>query len=503
LFISVQWSDIFKEIEILHGFSYFSVRMETNIHILLIEKNSIDHAKFESDLQKSGIEYLLRTVGSIKDIDKVLLQFLPDLVVCDFTSLSLRPTEAIHRIHGKLPDIPVIMYSGVQDEATVVDSMKSGAADYIFKDHPARLFYSIYRAIYQKRIQDELLLSRERFNTLAKVSTVGIFLASADGAYLYVNECWCAICGITSEQALGDGFLQAVHSHDKKRIKTEWQRCVKEKRPFHSEYRIFRESDKTELWVLGHALPEFMADGTFAGFVGTITDITYRMNTEMEIDASRKQLRALTVRLQSIREEERTEISREIHDDLGQALTGLRMDIAWLNSRLSRNDEKVASRLKTMLELTDTTIHKVRKISTDLRPGILDDIGLAAAIEWHGSDVGERAGIQFTFDLVEDLQLDEQRSTAFFRIFQESLTNVLRHARAKHVHVSLRRERTMLLLSIEDDGRGIQPHEISNPRSVGILGMRERAAVFGGEVNIIGAAGKGTTVRVRVPLAMA
>jgi signal transduction histidine kinase len=151
------------------------------------------------------------------------------------------------------------------------------------------------------------------------------------------------------------------------------------------------------------------------------------------------------------------------------------------------------------MELTDATIHKVRKISTDLRPGILDDIGLAAAIEWHGSDVGERSGIQFSFDLTEDLQLDEQRSTAFFRIFQESLTNVMRHSKATHVHVSLRKEGNFLLLSIEDDGKGIAPHEISNPRSVGLLGMKERAAVFGGEVSIIGVPEKGTTVKVRVP----
>lgn len=481
-------------------FLLLCVRMQSSIHILLIEKNSSDHAKFENDLQKSGIEYLLRVADDEKAIDRILLQFLPDIVVCDFTSLSLRPTEAVQLIHRKIPEIPIIMYSSVGGDEVVVESMKAGAADYIVKEHSSRFFHSLYRALYQKKIHDELRLSRERFNTLAKVSTVGIFLASAEGEYLYVNERWCLICGMTPEQALGDGFISAVHSHDRKRIKLEWARSVSNQQPFQAEYRIFREADKTEVWVFGQALPEFMPDGSLAGFIGTITDITHRMNTEIEMDASRKQLRALTVRLQSIREEERTEISREIHDDLGQALTGLRMDMSWLNNRLAKTDEKIAHRLKAMMELTDATIHKVRKISTDLRPGILDDIGLAAAIEWHGSDVGERSGIQFTFDLMEDLVLDEQRSTAFFRIFQESLTNVIRHSKAKHVHVSLRREGNVIVLSIEDDGKGIAPHEISNPRSVGILGMKERAAVFGGEVSIIGVQGKGTTVKVRVPL---
>ncbi|MBI2429126.1 MAG: sensor histidine kinase, partial [Ignavibacteriales bacterium] len=215
--------------------------------------------------------------------------------------------------------------------------------------------------------------------------------------------------------------------------------------------------------------------------------------------SSRKQLRALTVRLQSVREEERTHISREIHDDLGQALTGLRMDLVWITNKLSATEDPVSQRLKSMMQLTDTTIHKVRKIATDLRPGILDDIGLAAAIEWHAKDVGERFGIQFSFDLNEDIQLDEQRSTAFFRIFQESLTNVMRHAQAKHVHATLKRENNTIVMLIDDDGRGIAPNELSNPRSVGILGMKERAAFFGGEVNVIGVPNKGTTVRVRIP----
>ena len=252
---------------------------------------------------------------------------------------------------------------------------------------------------------------------------------------------------------------------------------------------------------MGQALPEINADGSLAGFVGTITDITERMHAEIEIDSSRKQLRALTVRLQNIREEERTHIAREIHDDLGQALTGLKMDLVWVNNKLQGSDEAMQKRLKSMMDLADSTIHKVRKLATDLRPGILDDIGLAAAIEWQGKDFSERTGIDFSFHLDEELQMDEKRSTAFFRIFQESLTNVIRHAQAKNVAITLRRDGSNVLLTIEDNGKGIAPNELANPRSVGILGMKERAASFNGEVNVIGVQGKGTTVRVRIPLA--
>jgi signal transduction histidine kinase len=283
-------------------------------------------------------------------------------------------------------------------------------------------------------------------------------------------------------------------------VQTKWEEAIAQGESFYAEYRI-RHADGKEVWVLAYAMPEIVAPGEIAGYVGTITDITERMNSEIQIDQSRKQLRALTVRLQTVREEERTHISREIHDDLGQALTGLKMDLSWLNNKLSGAEETIRKRLTTMIELADSTIHKVRKIATDLRPGVLDDLGLAAAIEWQGKDFHERTGIQFHFkSLLDDFDLDEKRTTALFRIFQESLTNVVRHAEAKNVNITLHRDGNNIILIVQDDGKGIAQHEIANPRSVGFLGMRERAAVFDGEVTVVGVPTKGTTVKVKFPL---
>ncbi len=475
--------------------------MTHHTRILLIEKNPDSVALFTAEVQKSGLPHTIRTIPSFDLVPELLEEFSPEVIVVDFTVAELTPADTISILKKMIATTPLIIYTDVLDEEIVVECMRSGAADYVFKQHSARLGPAIESVIDKRRVQEELRLSKERFNTLAKVSTVGIFLASSDGFYLYVNDRWSDITGLSYDQAFGDGFLNAVHSHDRKRVRTEWHRCVREQSSFQSEYRIYRESDKQELWVIGQALPEVNADGSLAGFVGTITDITERMHAEIEIDSSRKQLRALTVRLQNIREEERTHIAREIHDDLGQALTGLKMDLVWLNNKLASSDESLRKRLKMMVDLADATIHKVRKLATDLRPGILDDLGLAAAIEWQGKDLRERTGIDFSFHLAEELQLDEKRSTAFFRIFQESLTNVIRHAQAKNVVVSLRKDGNNVLLIIEDDGRGIAPNELSNPRSVGILGMKERAASFNGEVNVAGIPGKGTTVRVRMPLA--
>ncbi|MDD8018162.1 MAG: PAS domain S-box protein [Bacteroidota bacterium] len=474
--------------------------MNKETRILLIEDKQHDIDLFKREVQKFGIQFTLNSISSFVVIPDALHDYRPDIIVCDYVLSNLQPVDAVTVLKNLADDIPFIIYSSVLDEAIVVQCMKAGASDYIFKEHSGRLGPAIHNILEKRRVREELKQSQERFNTLAKVSTVGIFLATADGRYLYVNERWSSITGLSPDAAIGDGFLQAVHSHDRKRITTEWNRCVRDQAPFRSEYRIQRPSDSSELWVLGEALPEFIKGGQVAGFVGTITDITYLMNSEIEIDSSRKQLRALTVRLQSVREEERKFISREIHDDLGQALTGLRMDLVWLTNKVSNGDDSVNQRLKSMMQLTDTTIYKVRKIATDLRPGILDDIGLAAAIEWHARDVGERAEIIFSFELNEEIQLNEQTATAFFRIFQESLTNVIRHAEASHVHVTLKKEGNTVVMSIEDDGRGIALNELSDPRSVGILGMRERAAVFGGEVSVIGVPNKGTTVRARIPL---
>lgn len=474
--------------------------MANATRILLIENQPHDVDIFEKEIQKSGIKYTLDKAETFDRLKEILPQNKPDLIVCNYRVSPLKPAEAINELKTLIRDTPFIIYSDVLDEEIVVHCMKAGASDYVFKQHSARLGTAIHTLIETMRVREELKESKERFNTLAKVSTVGVFLSSEDGFYLYVNERWSAITGLPPEQALGDGFLKSVHSHDRKRVKTEWHRSVRERTPFHSEYRIARESDRSELWVLGQAFPEIMPDGSVAGFVGTITDITYRMQAEVEIDSSRKQLRALTARLQSVREEERTYIAREIHDDLGQALTGLRMDLVWLTNKLEDAEERMRQRLKSMLELTDATIYKVRKIATELRPGILDDIGLAAAIEWHAKDVGSRTGIHCSFDLDDEIQLDEQRSTAFFRIFQESLTNVLRHAQAKHVHTQLKVEGNSVVLLVEDDGKGIAPNELSHPHSVGILGMRERAASFGGEVNVAGIPNKGTSVRVAIPV---
>jgi signal transduction histidine kinase len=230
-----------------------------------------------------------------------------------------------------------------------------------------------------------------------------------------------------------------------------------------------------------------------------------RRRAEEQLRRSHEQLRALTSYLQYVREEERTRISREVHDELGQDLTGLKLDLAWLAGHLPRQGRGVLlHKIKGMLAGIDSTIQTVRRISTELRPGILDSLGLVAAIEWQASEFQTRTGIACNVTTtVSDTLWDQDFTTAFFRIFQETLTNIIRHAKATRVEVRLFVEGRHLVLTVADNGRGITEEESANTRSIGLIGMRERAALVGGEIEIQGAPGRGTLVKVSIPLPVA
>jgi signal transduction histidine kinase len=230
-------------------------------------------------------------------------------------------------------------------------------------------------------------------------------------------------------------------------------------------------------------------------------EIRERKIAEEHLRESEVQLRALAARLISVREEERTRIAREIHDELGQVLTGLKMDVTWLAKRLAGTGKPLVEKTEAMRSLIDSTVHLIRRISTGLRPEILDDMGLVAAIGWQAKEFQKRMGMRCRLTLPEDhALLDKELSTSVFRIFQEILTNIARHAKASSVNVQLSISDDILKLKVADDGIGISESQIRGQGSLGLLGMQERAQLFGGEVSIQGTSGRGTTVLVSIPM---
>ncbi len=230
-------------------------------------------------------------------------------------------------------------------------------------------------------------------------------------------------------------------------------------------------------------------------------EIRERKAAEEQLRESQLQLRALAARLISVREEERARIAREIHDELGQVLTGIKMDVNWLAKRLAPDQKPLSEKTEAMCRLIDSTVHLVRRISTGLRPEILDEMGLVAAIGWQAKEFQKRMGIRCRLKLpAEQAALDKELSTAVFRIFQEILTNIARHAKASSVSVHLSISEGRLTLKVTDDGVGISDAAIRGRESLGLLGMQERAQLFGGEVDIQGTPGRGTSVSVSIPI---
>jgi len=229
--------------------------------------------------------------------------------------------------------------------------------------------------------------------------------------------------------------------------------------------------------------------------------ISERHKAEDDLRKSQEQLHALSTRLLSMLEEERTRIAREIHDELGQALTALKIALAWIRQRLPTDQKPLLDKADQMTHLIDTTVQAVRRIATELRPGVLDDLGLVAALEWHVREFQERTGIACAFTRSpEDIMVDPARATTLFRICQEALTNVARHANATRIDLILTQVGAALRLEVRDDGRGIPKEAVADPKSLGLMGMRERVLPWGGDVHIRGIQGRGTVVNVHIPL---
>jgi PAS domain S-box-containing protein len=241
-------------------------------------------------------------------------------------------------------------------------------------------------------------------------------------------------------------------------------------------------------------------NGKVVRLLGTAVDVTQQQKARKELLKMNLELRQLASHLQHVREEERTHIAREIHDELGQQLTGLKMDLAWLKKKIKSGEDTVTAKLNSALELIDGTINTVRKIASELRPGIIDDLGIREALDWLCQEFMNRTGIKVTFTSgIKNIHLQKAIPTALFRIVQEALTNVARHSRATEVNCTLEEGNDELLLWIRDNGQGFSL-ENQEQKTLGLLGMRERVSILKGEYHIKSEQGRGTTISVIIPL---
>ncbi len=335
----------------------------------------------------------------------------------------------------------------------------------------------------------------------ALLESVNDAIVASDAKYRLTawNAAAEALYGWKAEQVLGQNGLEIMRTEWPEVDADRMRRAIAETGHWRGEATQVRK-DGTRIPVEVSSMTLRDDRGQITGYVSANRDITERKRAEAELAQSHQQLRALTADWQTAMEDERANISREVHDEFGQSMTALKMDLRWLTKRLPEGDEKI-ERIRGMNTLVDDSIALMRRIATELRPAVLDDLGLNAALEWQAKEFSRRTAIPCTLNLPKnDLGLDPALCTSIFRTFQEALTNVSRHAQATRVDVSLRQEGHTVILTVGDDGRGISQSELADTRALGLLGLRERAAQWGGEITVRGTAGKGTTVSVRIPL---
>jgi PAS domain S-box-containing protein len=375
----------------------------------------------------------------------------------------------------------------------------------------------------QKRAAERSLReSEERFRLLvSSVKDYAIFMLDPDGQVISWNEGSERIKGYKKEEIIGRNMSVFYTAEEVQRREPQNDLSrAREYGHFENEWERVRK-DGSVFWANFVFNAIYDTKGELMGFAKVTRDITERKKLELqrqqfnkeleeqvkmktaELSRSYEDIRQLASHLQDAREEERASIAREIHDELGQQLTGLKMDLSWIAKRKTVQDDiEMKQKATIILNLLDTAVKTVRKIATDLRPSILDDLGLIAAIEWQSKEFERRSGISTDFiPNMTEFRYSSRIAIGLFRICQESLTNVARHAEASKICISLQEhDNESILLKIEDDGRGFEVRKIGDKKTLGLLGMKERTLMMGGEFRIESHPGKGTTLFVTVPV---
>lgn len=470
--------------------------------ILIVEDESAFAQVVESYLKRLGYR-VAGIANSGEEALKAVSQSRPDLALMDIEIHGAMDGFDVAERFREEHDIPIIFLTGRSDDQTLERVRRSASFGYLLKPfRPEELKAGIELALI--RHGQEAQLKQLELSLSAAVRSTGdaVLMADKAGAVSYLNPAAERLTGWPARKAIGqrlDAVLQLQGQAD------ALQQLLRSA----SKGAFVHET--TLLTAAGRELPIEVNVSTVRdevhGLLGTVLvfrDITERKRFEAELKKSQGELRLLAGHLQSAREAERGRIAREVHDEFGQLLTGFKYDLAWLEKKLSAKAEtpraQLLEKVRAVGELLKGMVLSVRRIAAELRPGVLDDLGLTAAVEWHAKEFQQRMGIKTQVRAaLKDREPHAEAATALFRILQESLTNVARHASAGSVRVNLREESDCFVLEVSDDGVGITEAELNKAGAFGLLGMRERIKPLGGRCEIHGTPGQGTTVRVSVP----
>jgi len=411
--------------------------------------------------------------------------------------------------------IPIIFLTASHyDKVEVMKGYGLGAVDYLYKPidnyillSKVGVFLNLYNQkqiilensqqikLYSEELTkayNELIKSELKYRSYIDNAPDGVFLFDNRGFFTDINPALTLITGYNKDELTKMKVYDLFINFSEENFQNFLNNTKGKRSP--SLDTPYKHINGSTGWVVLEVIR--LSDTEMLGFA---KDINERKQKEEEIKNSLEKLHQLSKHVEKVRENERLVISRELHDDLGQALTAVKIDLTMIKKSIN-NDLKTIEKIEKVINLVGNTIKTVQKITSQLRPEVLEDLGIEAAIEWYTKEFSERTGIKVIFDIVDEISLYSDDALIVFRIMQESLTNISRHANANNVEIGLYKENDYVCLSIKDDGIGISENALNSKKSFGIIGMMERAASLGGSLNIYKNNDKGTIVKLIFPI---
>jgi PAS domain S-box-containing protein len=512
------------------------------IRVLLVEDNPGDARLIKRMLEEAkGLACEVEWVETLDRGGERLMAGDVDVVLLDLGLPGSSGLDTLKRLQQKTVRMPaLVVLSGLSDEEIALQAVQSGAQDYLVKgqvDAPLlvrSIRYAIERSqarealrqahdemeqrvvertvelqrtvkalhgeIQERRQVEEMLRRREQeFRTLAENSPDMVIRYDRECRRFYVNPAYERESGIPASQALNkEAGAQWQRDMPAEEYKAKLQQVIETGIP--TEIQLLAESaDGPSVYHAFQVVPERNPDGQIVGALAIGRNITPFKEAERRLKASQHLLRELAARNEAVREEERKRLTREIHDELGQYLSALRLGISVIGLQFGEANPALKEKILGMVKLVDAMIKVVRNVVSALRPAALD-MGIASALEWLVDEFEARSDVNCTLHLCDgDLSMDDKRATQVFRIVQESLTNIGRHAHASEVDITLDRNATHYSLEVRDNGTGFDP-AVRKKKSFGLVGIRERVLMLGGEMDIISAPGRGTAIKVCFPI---
>ncbi|MRR51170.1 MAG: PAS domain S-box protein [Rhodocyclaceae bacterium] len=485
---------------------------DPSLNLLLVDGGAEGPALVVERFREAGYKPTWRQVGDAAALREALATQTWDAVLCAHGIPGLTALAALRLMRDLKLDLPFLVISPTGEEKAAIRAMKSGAHDCLARDHLERLVPAVEREVREARHRADLRAalamlhdSESHFRTLASNLPGMVFQlvrhSNGEMRFMYVSEGCQKLFGWKQHDLMesSERFFCAVDQEDSPRLKKALAESARAHAPLNWEGRI-RSRNQTR-WINIHSLPHATPEGELH-WHGIVTDITRSKDIEGELRRSREQLSELSSYLEGAKEEERERIARDIHDELGSLLVAIKIETALLASKLPAAPAGLKQKAAAIESLLDQAMGTASRVARELRPGILKEFGLPEAIKCQVEDFAQRTGIACraqTDDGLDGVELEERTSLALFRIVQEALTNIAKHAHASLVAVRLTRETGNIVLEIRDNGRGILDSDMAKPKSFGLRGIRERIHSLGGEFSVAAGEHGGTHLALRIP----